>query len=109
MRRSRKDASDELDIIVAHLQHSAPGLADRGEGHGEDVVEVRAVVEIDPAHEVADDAIGEAIIAFCREKLAGYQVPRGVDVVASLPRTEAGKLARRTVREPYWEGRDRRI
>ena len=71
--------------------------------------EVRAVVEIDPAHEVADDAIGEAIIAFCREKLAGYQVPRGVDVVASLPRTEAGKLARRTVREPYWEGRDRRI
>ena len=32
---------------------------------------------------------------------AGYQVPRAVDFVESLPRTETGKLARRTIRDRY--------
>ena len=50
-----------------------------------------------------------SILAFCRERLAGHQVPRAVDVVDELPRTETGKLARRTVRDRYWEGRARRI
>jgi len=53
---------------------------------------------------VADD-----VLAFCRTRLAGYQVPRAIDVVDELPRTETGKLARRAVRDRYWEGRARRI
>ncbi|MFN8026741.1 MAG: AMP-binding protein [Acidimicrobiia bacterium] len=66
---------------------------------------VRAVVQ--PTEASAEDAAG--ILAFCRERLAGYQVPRAVDFVDELPRTETGKLARRTVRDRYWEGRARRI
>ena len=47
--------------------------------------------------------------AHCRSRLAGYQVPRSWEVVTELPRTETGKLARRTVRDRHWSGRARRI
>ena len=70
---------------------------------------VRAVIELDPTQPVDAETIGEEVIAHCRERLGGYQIPRGVDFAASLPRTETGKLARRVIREPYWAGRDRRI
>jgi long-chain acyl-CoA synthetase len=36
-----------------------------------------------------------ALASFCRERLAGYMVPRSFDVVAGLPLTPTGKLARR--------------
>jgi long-chain acyl-CoA synthetase len=70
---------------------------------------VRAVVELDPGQPIDPDTVAEEVIAHCRERLAGYQVPRAVDLTDSLPRTETGKLARRLIREPYWAGRERRI
>ena len=66
---------------------------------------VRAVVQASESERF--DAA--AVLAFCRERLAGYQVPRAIDVVDELPRTETGKLARRAVRDGYWAGRSRRI
>jgi len=66
---------------------------------------VRAVVQASEAARFDADAV----LAFCRERLAGYQVPRAIDVVDELPRTETGKLARRSVRDRYWAGRRRRI
>lgn len=79
--------------------------------------EVRAVVQLhDPAasEAVRADAaerarVVDAIRAACREKLSGPEIPRGVDFDDALPRTETGKLARRTIRERYWQGRARRI
>jgi len=66
---------------------------------------VWAVVQVsDGVTFVPDD-----VLAFCSTRLAGYQVPRAIDVVDELPRTETGKLARRAVRDRYWEGRARRI
>ena len=72
--------------------------------------EVRAVVQLEAAAlgRPEDELISE-ILDRCRAELSGDQVPRGVDRVASLPRTETGKLARREIREPYWAGRDRRV
>jgi long-chain acyl-CoA synthetase len=35
------------------------------------------------------------LVQFCRERLAGYMVPRSFDVVAELPLTPTGKIARR--------------
>ena len=51
----------------------------------------------------------DELLAHCRARLAGYQVPRSVELADALPRTETGKLARRTIRERYWAGRSRRI
>ena len=50
-----------------------------------------------------------ALDQWCREQLAGYKRPRSYEVHDELPRNEAGKLTKRTLRDPWWEGRDRSI
>jgi fatty-acyl-CoA synthase len=61
---------------------------------------VRAVVQ--PTRGVtADAALGEEIIAFVRDRIAHYKAPRVVDFVEELPRTETGKLVKRTLRDRY--------
>jgi hypothetical protein len=49
------------------------------------------------------------VIAFARERLAHLKCPTSVDFVESLPRNPSGKILKRALREPYWEGRARRI
>lgn len=49
------------------------------------------------------------MIAFCRDKLAGYKIPRQLEIVPALPRNPSGKVLKTTLREPYWQGIDRRI
>ncbi|MFJ9412823.1 AMP-binding protein [Streptomyces sp. NPDC101227] len=48
----------------------------------------------------------EAVRGHVGERLAGYKVPRAVVFEERLPRDESGKLFKRRLREPYWEGRD---
>ena len=50
-----------------------------------------------------------ALISFCRERLAHFKCPTSVDVAESLPRNPSGKLLKRELRRPYWEGRSRNI
>jgi acyl-CoA synthetase (AMP-forming)/AMP-acid ligase II len=55
-------------------------------------------------------SLGEAaLIAWSRDKLAGFKRPSSVDFIDALPRNAAGKLLKRTLREPYWAGHTRRI
>ena len=49
------------------------------------------------------------MVAFCRDKLAGYKIPRQLEIVPALPRNPSGKVLKTTLREPYWQGIDRRI
>ena len=49
------------------------------------------------------------LIAFARERLAGFKLPKSVDFTDALPRNPSGKLLKRELREPYWEGVERRI
>jgi acyl-CoA synthetase (AMP-forming)/AMP-acid ligase II len=51
----------------------------------------------------------EALIAYCREHLAAFKCPASVDVIAELPRNLTGKVLKKELRAPYWEGRDRTI
>lgn len=64
---------------------------------------VKAIVVVDGTVTEVD------IIGFCRDRLAGYKCPRTVDFVASLPRNASGKILKRDLREPYWEGRERAV
>ncbi|QUQ66821.1 long-chain-fatty-acid--CoA ligase [Kutzneria sp. CA-103260] len=47
----------------------------------------------------------EQLVAFARERLAGYKVPRTVDVVAEMPRNATGKILKKVLRQPYWTDR----
>ena len=49
------------------------------------------------------------IIGWARERIAGYKLPKTVDFVDALPRNPTGKVLRRELRKPYWEGRDRQV
>jgi long-chain acyl-CoA synthetase len=70
--------------------------------------EVKAIVE--PAVDAeAVSALAEDILAFCAGRLAKYKTPRSVEFIAEMPRDPNGKLAKRKLRDPYWEGRDRAI
>jgi long-chain acyl-CoA synthetase len=44
-----------------------------------------------------------------RKRLPGYKCPRQVRFVDARPRDPNGKLYKRRLRDPYWEGRERRI
>ena len=54
-------------------------------------------------------ALERELIAWCRARLAHLKCPRSVDFEAELPRTDAGKLYKRRLRERYWQGHATRI
>jgi len=93
---------------VENALFGAPGVADvavigvPSERWGE---EVKAIV-VAPAGEAGDPA---AIIAWARERIAGFKAPKSVDFVEALPRNASGKVLRRELRERYWAGRDRLV
>jgi acyl-CoA synthetase (AMP-forming)/AMP-acid ligase II len=51
----------------------------------------------------------DSIVAWARERIAGYKVPRSIDFVEAIPRNITGKILRREIRKPYWEGRERMV
>jgi acyl-CoA synthetase (AMP-forming)/AMP-acid ligase II len=51
----------------------------------------------------------DEIIAYARQRIAGFKAPKSVDFVDVLPRNPSGKVLRRELRKPYWEGRDRKV
>ncbi|HVK84828.1 MAG TPA: AMP-binding protein [Kofleriaceae bacterium] len=69
---------------------------------------VTALVALAPGATASDELVTE-LATHCRARLAGFKCPRTIEVVASLPRGDNGKLARRELREPYWRGRSRAI
>jgi long-chain acyl-CoA synthetase len=54
-------------------------------------------------------ATAAELVRFTRERLASFKVPREIEVHASLPRDESGKIAKRRLREPFWAAAGRRI
>lgn len=66
---------------------------------------VKAIIVPKPGMEVnpAD------IIAFARTRIAGFKLPKSIEIADSLPRSPTGKILRRVLRDPFWEGRDRRV
>lgn len=56
-----------------------------------------------------DAAVEQEVVAHCRAHLAGYKCPRSFEVRDELPRSEAGKLLKRPMRDPWWVGQERSI
>jgi fatty-acyl-CoA synthase/long-chain acyl-CoA synthetase len=51
----------------------------------------------------------EQVIAFAREHLANYKVPRSVTFTDELPKTGSGKILKRELRAPFWAGRASKV
>jgi acyl-CoA synthetase (AMP-forming)/AMP-acid ligase II len=66
---------------------------------------VKAIIVRTPGAEVT----AAELIAFARERIAGYKLPKSIDFVDSLPRTPTGKILKRELRAPYWQGRERQV
>jgi long-chain acyl-CoA synthetase len=66
---------------------------------------VKAIVVKKPEAQVTE----AELIAYARERIAGYKVPRSVDFATTLPRNPSGKILKRELRKPYWEGRERQV
>ena len=70
--------------------------------------EIKAVVE--PAAGVEPSPELEAeLIAFAASRLASFKRPKSYDFTAEMPRDPSGKLYKRKLRDPYWEGVERAI
>jgi acyl-CoA synthetase (AMP-forming)/AMP-acid ligase II len=66
---------------------------------------VKAMVVLRPGQQATE----QEIIGFTRDRLAHYKCPRTVDLIDALPRNPSGKVLKRMLRAPYWEGRDRQV
>jgi len=69
--------------------------------------EVKSVVQLRLGYEPSPELTAE-LMAWARERLAHFKCPRSIDYSSDLPRLPSGKIQRRTVREPYWQGRSTR-
>ena len=66
---------------------------------------VKACVVLKPG----ESATAEEIIAFAKTRIAGFKVPKSIDFINALPRNPSGKILRRELRAPFWEGRGRMV
>jgi long-chain acyl-CoA synthetase len=70
--------------------------------------EVKAVIQ-PAAGAVSGADLERELLAWCRERLASYKCPRSVDFRDELPRTDAGKLLKRRLRDEYWQDAGRAV
>jgi long-chain acyl-CoA synthetase len=66
---------------------------------------VYAVVQPKPDETIDLDELR----AFAAARLAGYKQPRDYELRDTLPRTDAGKLLKRVLRDEHWRDRDRAV
>jgi long-chain acyl-CoA synthetase len=113
-RKSDMIISGGVNIYPAEIEGvllSHPKVADAavfGIPHEDWGEEIKAVVEPAPGV-TADDALSDELLAHCASQLARFKLPRSIDYTTEMPRDPNGKLYKRTLRDPYWVGKDRAI
>jgi long-chain acyl-CoA synthetase len=97
------------EVEAALLEHPAVGdVAVFGIPDPDWGESVKAVVEPAPG-QLAGEQLERSLQAHCEDRLAKYKRPRSIDFVEALPRDPNGKLYKRKLRDPYWEGQERNI
>lgn len=91
------------DAVLAHpavLEAAVVGVPDDQWGE-----RVHALVVLRPGTELTLDDL----LTHCKGRIAGYKCPRSLDVVDEFPKSGAGKILKRALRDPYWSAHQRQI
>ncbi|HLF98942.1 MAG TPA: acyl-CoA synthetase [Acidimicrobiia bacterium] len=113
-RKSDMIISGGVNIYPAEIENellSFPKIADAavfGIPHPDWGEEVKAVVEAAPDAEPGG-ALTNEILTFLKDRVAAYKIPKSIDFIDEMPRDPNGKLYKRKLRDPYWEGLERQI
>ena len=94
----------EIEEVISRLPQVSE-VAVIGVPHDAWGEEVKAVVQLKDAKSINE----QEILDYCKENLAGYKRPRSVMFVDDFPRTATGKVLKRILRKPFWEGQERSI
>jgi acyl-CoA synthetase (AMP-forming)/AMP-acid ligase II len=107
------------DMIISGGENVYPAEVESAIFGHPDVLEVAVIGVPDPKWGEAVKAVcvprlgatidPEDIISWARERIAGFKAPRSIDVITALPRNASGKVLRKDLRAPYWEGFDRQV
>jgi acyl-CoA synthetase (AMP-forming)/AMP-acid ligase II len=107
------------DMVVSGGENIYPVEVENAIAHHDAVVDVAVIG-------VPDDKFGEALLAFIvlkpgetleleamieflRDRIAGYKIPRQLLLIDEMPRNPSGKILKKDLRKPYWEGIERGI
>ena len=103
--------SGGVNIYPAEIEaalHAVPGVQDCAVfGIPDDEFGEALMAVVEPQPGVTLDVA--AIRAQLKTSLAGYKVPKHVEIQTGLPREDSGKIFKRRLRDPYWERAGRRI
>jgi acyl-CoA synthetase (AMP-forming)/AMP-acid ligase II len=95
-----KEVEDVLYTHPAVAEAAVVGVPDEKWGEG-----VKALVVMKEGKTV--DA--EELINHCRKDIAGFKCPKSIEFRKDLPKTPLGKVNKKALRDPYWEGLDRKL
>jgi benzoate-CoA ligase len=84
------------NALIGHLAVREAGVV--GYRDADELEKTMAFVELAAGHEPSDE-LAAAIVEHCRAAVAAFKVPRRIEFVAELPRTETGKIRRAALRE----------
>lgn len=95
----------EIEMCIKQLEEVADvaviGVPDEKWGEA-----VKALILLKPGCELTE----EKIIEHCAKNIASYKKPKSVEFVTEdFPRNAMGKILKNKVREPYWQGRERKL
>ncbi|MBN9390359.1 MAG: long-chain-fatty-acid--CoA ligase [Chloroflexi bacterium] len=85
------------NALYAHpavLEAAVIGVPDQKWGE-----RVHAVIVLKPGYEATEDEL----VKVCREQISGYKIPRSLEFLPEMPKSGAGKILKRNLREKYWQ------
>ena len=93
-----------MTLLYTDTERFAVVLVTGGDTGSQARVSVVPAAGVEPS-----DAVAHDLLAHCETMLARYKLPRRLEFTDTMPRDPNGKLYKRTLRDPYWVGRERAI
>lgn len=95
-----KEVEDVLYTHPAVAEAAVVGVPDGKWGEA-----VKALIVVKQGQKPDPDEL----IEHCRREIAGFKCPKSIEFRQSLPKTPLGKIDKKALRGPYWEGLGRKI